>query len=161
MTPRLQSWRGGTLAVAGAALLVALGAAGFATGVAPWTAWRETAARPALVFSSTGAWAGDGGRLARDTTVTFSEAHRVVAAAPGKFTVVEASDTGRVVREWPLQAGDALVLRPGDQLTARAGSRLRFERGKRVPGRPPPAPRGRRRRTAAAAPARGSACWRR
>jgi hypothetical protein len=137
VTPRLQAWRAVTLATGGAALLAALTLASVAAGVAPWTAWRETAARPALVFSAAGAWAGAGERLARDTTLTFDEAHRVVAVAPGTFTVVEAGDPGRVVREWPLEAGDALVLRPGDQLTAPAGSRLRFEGGKRVPGAPP------------------------
>lgn len=137
VTPGLQAWRGATLAVGGAALVASLAVAGAAAGVAPWTAWRETASRPALVFSAAGAWAGAGGRLARDTTVLFSEAHRVVVEAPGTFTVVEAGDTGRVVRQWPLKAGDALVLRPGDQLSAGAGSHLRFEHGKRVPGAPP------------------------
>jgi hypothetical protein len=137
LTPGAERRRGGMLAAAGAALLLVLVVVGVAGGVAPWTAWSQAAARPALVFSGHSAWVTEGERFVRGTTLAFDEAHRVVAVTPGTFRVVEQDGGRRVVRDWRLAAGDALSLRPGDTLTAAAGSRLRFEPGKRVPGAAP------------------------
>ena len=137
LTPGAERRRGGMLAAAGAALLLVLVVVGVAGGVAPWTAWSQAAARPALVFSGHSAWVTEGERFVRGTTLAFDEAHRVVAVTPGTFRVVEQDGGRRVVRDWRLAAGDALSLRPGDTLTAAADSRLRFEPGKRVPGAAP------------------------
>ena len=137
LRPRAGRRRGGMLAAGGAALLLVLVVVGVAGEVAPWTAWSQAAARPALVFSGRSGWVTEGERFVRGTTLAFDEAHRVVAVAPGTFRVVEQDGGRRVVRDWRLAAGDAISLRPGDTLTAAAGSRLRFEPGKRVPGAAP------------------------
>ena len=136
LRPRAGRRRGGMLAAGGAALLLVLVVVGVAGEVAPWTAWSQAAARPALVFSGRSGWVTEGERFVRGTTLAFDEAHRVVAVTPGTFRVVEQDGGRRVVRDWRLAAGDAISLRPGDTLTAAAGSRLRFEPGKRVPGAP-------------------------
>ena len=137
LRPRAGRRRGGMLAAGGAALLLVLVVVGVAGEVAPWTAWSQAAARPALVFSGRSGWVTEGERFARGTTLAFDEAHRVVAVTPGTFRVVEQDGGRRVVRDWRLAVGDAISLRPGDTLTASAGSRLRFEPGKRVPGAAP------------------------
>ena len=137
LRPGAERRRAGMLAAGGAALLLVLVVVGVAGKVAPWTAWSQVAARPALVFSGRSAWVTEGERFVRGTTVAVDEAHRVVAVTPGTFRVVEQDGGRRVVRDWRLAAGDAISLRPGDTLTAAAGSRLRFEPGKRIPGAPP------------------------
>src|SRR5438067_2096703 len=137
LTPGTGRRRGGMLAAGGAALLLVLVVVGVAGEVAPWTAWSQAAARPALVFSGRSGWVTEGERFVRGTTLAFDEAHRVVALTPGTFRVVEQDGGRRVVRDWRLAVGDAISLRPGDTLTASAGSRLRFEPGKRVPGTAP------------------------
>src|SRR5205085_8645465 len=121
-------------------LLGVLVAAAVSTGLAPWAAWADAAARPALVFSAESRWVTDGERFVRRTTLAFDEGQRVVAVTAGTFRVVE-HDGGRpVVRDWKLGGGDTLTVRPGDTLTVEAGSRLRFEPGKRVPGAPASGP---------------------
>jgi hypothetical protein len=136
LMPNASRWPGLAPLVGGGALLLVLVAAGASTRLAPWGAWADAAARPALVFSGRSPWVTDGERFVRRTTLIFDEGHRVVAITPGTFRVVEADEGRRVVRDWRLAGGDALTLRPGDTLTAEAGSRLRFEAGKRVPGAP-------------------------
>jgi len=130
-------WRSVALAIGAAALLVVLIVAGLASGLTPWAAWADAAARPGIVFSPRSAWVTGGERFLRPTTLAFTEAHRIVAVTPGTFRAVEMDGAQRVVRDWRLNAGDVLSLRPGDTLTVEAGSRLRFEPGKRVPGAPP------------------------
>jgi hypothetical protein len=137
LSPRGHGWRLAALAAGGSVLVLCLVLLAVATGLTPWSAWRDAAARPALLFSAHSPWVTDSGWFARRTTLAFEEGHRLVVTAPGTFRVVEQEGTGHVVREWRLQAGDALSLRPGDRLIVEAGSRLRFEAGKRVPGAAP------------------------
>jgi hypothetical protein len=131
------AWRLIALAVGGSALVLALVAVGSATGRAPWDAWRAVAARPALVFGTDSPWVREGGWFARRTTLAFDEAHRLVVITPGTFRVLEQDGPRRVVRDWRLEAGDPLSVRPGDRVAVEAGTRLRFEVGKRVPGAVP------------------------
>jgi hypothetical protein len=137
LMPHAERWRSTAVALGITALLLVLIAAGAALQRAPWAAWRDAAARPALVFGDRSPWVAVGERFVRGTTLAFHEGHRVVAVTPGTFRVVETDGERPVVRDWRLAAGDALSIRPGDTLTAEPGSRLRFEPGKRVPGAPP------------------------
>jgi hypothetical protein len=137
LSPRAHAWRLVPLVAGGGALLVALVLLGSSTARAPWDAWRDVAARPAMLFGSQSPWVTDGGWFARRTTLAFDEGHRIVAVAPGTFRVVEQEGTQQVMRDWRLAAGDVLSVRPGDRLSVEAGSRLRFEAGKRVPGAAP------------------------
>lgn len=137
LSPRAHGWRGVALLAGGGALLLSLLTLASMTALSPWDAWRDAAARRALLFSAQSPWVNDGGWFARRTTLAFDEGHRLVAVAPGTFRVVEQEDAGDVVRDWRLAPGDPLSLRPGDRLTVEAGSRLRFEAGKRVPGAAP------------------------
>ena len=98
--------------------------------VAPWSAWRDVASRPALTFGERQAWVTEGRTLVMPVALDFTEAHRVTALAPATFRVFELDR----LREWQLRAGDSLSLRPGDRLVLEAGARLKFEAGKRVPG---------------------------
>ena len=137
LMPNADRWRSMAVALGAAALLLVLIAAGAALERAPWAAWRDAAARPALVFSGGSPWVNAGEGFVRSTTLAFHEGHRVVAVTPGTFRIVETDGERPVVRDWRLAAGDALSVRPGDTLTAEPGSRLRFEPGKRIPGAPP------------------------
>ena len=119
----------GVLALAAPLALVA-----GAGGTPPWTAWSQLASRSALAFSPASAWVKEGRAVARPTTLTFRESHRVTAAAPGVYRVTERDGSSAVVRDWRMAAGDALQLRAGDQLTLPTGARVRFEAGKRIPG---------------------------
>lgn len=130
-------WSTGALLVALAGVLVALVALGATARAAPWAAWREVASRPALVFGEASAWTTGGGRVARATTLLFTEAHRVTVLSAGTYRVLERDADTTALREWRLSAGDALALRPGDRLALEAGARVRFEAGKRVPGAAP------------------------
>ena len=103
---------------------------------APWSAWRTVASRTALTFAEGSAWVTQGRPLGDRAGVTFHEPHRVVAASPGTWRVVERDAMHIAVREWQLSRGDALTLRPGDELLVDAGTRVRFEAGRRVPGAP-------------------------
>jgi hypothetical protein len=103
----------------------------------PWIAWRTVASRPALTFTEGSAWVTQGRPLGDRASVTFHEPHRVVAASPGTWRVVERDAMHIAVREWRLGRGDALTLRPGDELLVDAGTRVRFEAGRRIPGAPP------------------------
>ena len=134
LLPEVNRWRTAALAVGAAALVVALLMLGAATARAPWDAWRDAAARPALVFSAHSPWVTGGGWFARRTTLAFEEGHRLIAVSPATFRVVEHDGTSDVVRDWRLAAGDPLSVRPGDRVTIESGSRVRFEAGKRVPG---------------------------
>jgi hypothetical protein len=137
LMPRIDRWRPIGLVVGGAALVLGLLTLASATALSPWTAWRDAAARPALVFSAHSPWVSDGGWFARRATLTFEEGHRLIAVAPATFRVVEHDGTTDVVRDWRLAAGDPLSVRPGDRVTVEAGSRVRFQAGKRVPGAAP------------------------
>jgi len=134
LTPGRHGWRLAALAAGGGALLLVLGVLASGTARAPWDAWRDAAARPALRFGEASPWVTEGGWFARRTTLAFAEGHRLVAVTPGTFRVVEQEGASYVVRDWRLAAGDPLSVRPGDRLTVEAGSRVRFEAGKRVPG---------------------------
>lgn len=125
------------LGVLGAALVVV----GTTLGATPWAAWAEVASRPALVFADESPWVTAGRRIAVPTTLVFSESHRITAAGPGVYRVLErdgapgtTSSRAPVAREWRLATGDSLTLRPGDELALDAGAHVRFEAGKRVPG---------------------------
>jgi hypothetical protein len=137
LMPGLDRWRPVGLVVGGAALVLGLLVLASATTLSPWTAWRDAAAKPALVFSAHSPWVTDGGWFARRATLTFEEGHRLVALAPATFRVIEHDGTTDVVRDWRLAAGDPLSVRPGDRVTVEAGSRVRFQAGKRVPGAAP------------------------
>ncbi len=106
------------------------------TGGLPWTAWGTVASRTALTFAEGSAWVTQGRSLGERATVTFREPHRVVAASPGTWRVVDRDAARVAVREWQLDRGDALTLRPGDELLVDPGTRVRFEAGRRVPGAP-------------------------
>jgi hypothetical protein len=134
LTPGVDRWRPVGVVVGGAALVLGLLTLASATALSPWTAWRDAAARPALLFSAHSPWVTDGGWFARRATLTFEEGHRLIAVAPATFRVVEHDGTADVVRDWRLGAGDPLSVRPGDRVTVEAGSRVRFQPGKRVPG---------------------------
>jgi hypothetical protein len=135
LVPGRDRWRLAALVAGGGALVLALVVVAGATARSPWSAWRDAAAHPALVFSAHSTWVGDGGGwFARRTTLRFDEGHRVVAVTPATFRVVEHDGTHDVVRDWRLAAGDPLSVRPGDRLTVEAGARVRFQAGKRVPG---------------------------
>ena len=134
VTPGADRWRSAALLIGGAALVLGLLTLASATGRSPLMAWREAAARPALVFSAHSPWVTDGGWFARRATLGFDEGHRMVAVAAATFRVVEHDGKSEVVRDWRLAAGDPLSVRPGDRVTVEAGSRVRFEAGKRVPG---------------------------
>jgi hypothetical protein len=101
------------------------------TGAPPWKAWTRLASQPARVFAASAEWVTDGRAVHRESTLAFTETHRITVLTDGVFRVTEA---GAVVREWRLRSGDALTLRAGDRLALFAGARLRFEAGKRVPG---------------------------
>ena len=137
LSPGGHGWRVAALVAGGGALLLSLAALASATTLSPWHAWREAAARPALLFSAHSPWVTDSGWFARRTTLAFDEGHRLVAVTPGTFRVVEQEATRHVVRDWRLAAGDQLSVRPGDRVTVEAGSHVRFEPGKRVPGAAP------------------------
>jgi hypothetical protein len=115
-----------------ACVLVAAAAAAAVSGQTPWSAWTEVAARSAFVFPEHGADT----RFGADTTLQFTEVHRVVALTDAAFRVTEVEGAATVVREWSVRENDVLMLRPGDRLSVPAGVRVRFEAGKRVPGSP-------------------------
>jgi len=120
----------------GAALVLLPLAAVIVTTQSPRAAWVSAAERPALTFDARSAWVTDGRAVGDRTTLTFYEAHRVVAASAASWRVVEKDAVRMATRDFQLAAGDALTLRPGDQLTLAAGTRVRFEAGRRVPGAP-------------------------
>jgi hypothetical protein len=134
LLPGGDRWRAPALVAGGAALVLGIVTLASVTALSPWTAWRDAAARPALVFSAHGPWVTEGGWFARRATLAFDEGHRLVAVSPATFRVVEHDGTTEVVRDWRLAAGDPLSVRPGDRVTVEAGSRVRFQAGKRVPG---------------------------
>lgn len=134
LVPSVDRWRPAALLLGGVALVLGLVTLASATTLSPWNAWRDAAARPALVFSPHSPWVTDGGWFVRRATLTFAEGHRLVAVSPATFRVVERDGTTEVVRDWRLAAGDPLSVRPGDRVTVEAGSRVRFQAGKRVPG---------------------------
>lgn len=103
---------------------------------APWTTWSIVASRPALTFDAGSPWVTRGEAFGEPTHLTFHEPHRVVAASPATWRVIERDVPRAVVREWRLGMGDALTLRPGDELALEAGARVRFEAGRRIPGAP-------------------------
>ena len=103
---------------------------------APWTVWSTIASRPALTFDGGSPWVTRGHTFGEDTHLTFHEPHRVVAASPATWRVIERDAPRGVVREWQLGMGDVLTLRPGDELALEAGARVRFEAGRRIPGSP-------------------------
>src|SRR6266850_1439081 len=90
--------------------------------VAPWSAWRDVASRPALTFGERQAWVTEGRTLVMPVALDFTEAHRVTALAPATFRVFELDR----LREWQLRAGDSLSLRPGDRLVLEAGALALF-----------------------------------
>ena len=119
-----------------ALLLLPLAVIAPRAGAAPWTAWSHGGLRPALTFPVTSGWVQDGERFARAMRLTFTEGQRVTTLTAGVYRVVERDAAPPTVREWRLDAGEALTLRPGDELTVEAGARLRFEAGRRMPGLP-------------------------
>jgi hypothetical protein len=120
----------------GAAILMVPLALVIASNGAPWTVWRDVATRPALAFDAASPWVTQGGTIGDGDHLTFEEPHRVIAATPATWRIVERDRARLVVREWRLGAGDALTVRPGDQLVLDRGGRVRFEAGRRVPGAP-------------------------
>lgn len=127
-------------------LAVALGALGLATlalarvaGAGPLAVWVAVADRPGPSFRALSPWitaGGDLGRARGRQPLVFEEEHRVVATAPATLRVLSQDGLRVVQRDWPLAAGQALVLRPGDRLEPTPGAIVRFEVGKRVPGAP-------------------------
>jgi len=127
--------RPGLLAAFGLTVVCApVAVVAFTAGEAPWTAWRQIASRSAMTFAAGGTGVTAGVTVIVPTTLTFSETHRVTAAAPGVFRVSEQDGTPVTTRDWRLAAGESLTLRAGDRLSLPSGARVRFEAGKRVPG---------------------------
>lgn len=118
-------------------VLVPLAALAMRSGTAPWTVWTVGASRIAVTLAEDSAWVTRGARFPRDAVLDFTDGHRVVAITPGTYRVVERDGGQAAVRDWRLDAGETLTLRPGDRLAVPAGARLRFEAGKRVPGAAP------------------------
>src|SRR5437870_2164725 len=87
-----------------------------ASAGSPWTVWANIAARPALTFDARSAWITNGRVFGERTILTFQEAHRVIAAAPATWRVIERDPPAIVVREWQLGAGGGLTWRPGGRL---------------------------------------------
>ena len=134
--PRPEAWW--RLAIPLGALVVAAPVALVVSSLgAPWTVWATVASRPALTFDAGSSWVTVGHTFAQRARLVFDEPHRVVAAAPAIWRVIERDVPGAMVREWRLGIGDTLTLRPGDELALEAGARVRFEAGRRVPGSPP------------------------
>ena len=125
-------------------LAIPLGALGLVVPVAivmafvgaPWTVWSALASRPALTFDDASPWVTAGHTFRERTRLAFDEPHRVVAAAPATWRVIERDAPGAVVREWRVGVGDGLTLRPGDELVLDGAARVRFEAGRRIPGSP-------------------------
>lgn len=136
LTLRRSGHRSRAALVAAGLMLVVVPLAALATrsGTAPWTVWTVGASRMAVTLGEGSAWVTRGERFPRDAVLDFTEGHRVVAVTPGTYRVVERDGGQAAVREWQLDAGETLTLRPGDRLAVPAGARLRFEAGKRVPG---------------------------
>jgi hypothetical protein len=130
-----RGWRLAT-ALGTALVLLPLGLVVASVG-SPWAAWSSVASRPALTFDPRSAWVTDGGAPGERAALVFQEPHRLVAASPATWRVLERDSTHVAVREWRLGPGDALTLRPGDELAIDPGARVRFEAGRRVPGAPP------------------------
>ena len=120
------------LGIAGLALPLLLIAS--AAEVPPWRAWAEVASRPAFAFPADSAWVTEGRTVARTTTLTFAEPHRVTAVQPATYRVTERDGAVVTVRELRLATGESVFVRSGDQLVIPAGAVVRFEAGKRVPG---------------------------
>jgi hypothetical protein len=143
----LTAWRGAERAVVPALLIVAglgfivpLGGVAAATGLAPVSAWRVMANRPALVFPATSRWVTEGRdlRLAQGhRPLLFDETHRVTAVADTTLRMRIREGRHTLDREVPLAAGQSVTLRSGDHLEATPGARVKFEAGRRVPGAPP------------------------
>jgi hypothetical protein len=121
-----------TLGLAG--IVFALGIAAVTTHATPWKAWTEVASRPALAFTGASRGATEGQRLETSMALTFTESHRVTALTPATYRVTERDGDQLAIREWRLDTGDSLTLRPGDRLAVLEGGHVRFEVGKRVPG---------------------------
>src|SRR5688500_16144092 len=75
LTPGIDRWRPAALIAGGTALVLGLVTLASATALSPWTAWRDAAARPALVFSAHSPWVTEGGWFARRATLTLEEGH--------------------------------------------------------------------------------------
>jgi hypothetical protein len=134
-SPAADRWWRLAMPVGAILVLLPLGLV-IASAGSPWTVWANVAAQPALTFDARSAWIRNGRVFGERTILTFQEAHRVIAAAPATWRVIERDPPAIVVREWRLGAGDALTLRPGDQLAVEAGARVRFETGRRIPNTP-------------------------
>jgi hypothetical protein len=124
------------LVLGAGALLTALVILGSAAAAAPWTVWSRVASRSAFELGARSPWTRDGAQFVQPIMLGFTEPHRITAATAGVFRVTERDRAAVVVREWRLDAGDSLMLRPGDSLSIPADVRVRFEKGKRVPGAP-------------------------
>jgi hypothetical protein len=124
------------LVMVGIVVLAAPVVALTARGLSPWHAWTAVASRPALVFAERGPAAREGIGLQVVTTMDFDEPHRVTALGPATYRVIARDGDVPAVREWRLDLGNSLMLRPGDRLELATGVRVRFEAGKRIPGAP-------------------------
>lgn len=122
------------IAVGVGLIVLPLAALASRSGTAPWMAWTANASRMAPTLGERSLWVTRGERFPRGTVLDFTEGHRITALTPGTYHVVERDGVQAMVREWQLDAGESLTLRPGDRLGVHAGARIRFEVGKRVPG---------------------------
>src|SRR5207237_3131802 len=145
LMPGARRWPGVAPLIGGAALLGVLLAAAVSTGRAPWAAWADAAARPALVFSGQSPWVIEGERFVRRTTLAFDDGQRAVAVAPGPSRVRDAGarslrarsgagatrDCGGLHRAW-IVPRHQLVGRLRDAGRARGGSGGFADRGAAV-----------------------------
>jgi hypothetical protein len=121
------------------ALAVPLFAVAREAALGPLRAWERVASQPAFRFPASSPWVGAGRelRVGRGPGVlVFEEEHRITAAGPAQIRVRARDGTRVTEREWELQPGQSVTLRPGDELAWPPGARLRFEAGKAVPGAP-------------------------
>ena len=129
----------GLLLAALLALSISLVVLARGSALSPVTAWDRVASQPAFRFPAGSPWVEPGRELRAGrgpALLTFDEEHRVTAAAPAQIHV-RARDGARVSeRDWELQPGQSVTLRPGDELVWPPGARLRLEAGKAVPGAP-------------------------
>lgn len=102
----------------------------------PVTAWGRLATRAAFQFPPSSPWVTEGRTLPGRLPIAFDEEHRITAPAGGVLRVAD-RDGGRVTtREWKLEPGQSITLRPGDLLDPDRGVAVRLEAGRRVPGAP-------------------------
>jgi hypothetical protein len=131
--------RGPLLGAALAGVAFPLLAVAQLSGVGPARAWEIVASRPAFRFSRDSPWVTEGRDLSiavRGAPLLLEEEHRLTVPGGGVLRALVTDGDRSGTREWRLEAGQGVTLRPGDRIEADPGLRLRFDAGRRIPGAP-------------------------